>query len=128
MYRKFIIIPLVFLSAFSLYGQVTVTGHITAEIIEGVAVSPHMSNGFEVDRLSDDVLLGEVTVSTDESLSCNVLMEEEELINQGGNIITFTPSVAELEQKLRFYTCARNLREQKAGMYRGSFSVMLLYE
>jgi hypothetical protein len=131
MVRRFIVIQLLLLSTAVLHGQgkVSCTGHITAEIIEGVAVSPSMATGMLLDRLADDIDLGSVRLASDEDIACNVILNSGDMDNAGGIIAFYDPqSDQDAEKILRFSSSAKNLREQKNGIYKGSYSVMLMYE
>ncbi|MFA5301808.1 MAG: hypothetical protein WC395_03890 [Bacteroidales bacterium] len=131
MVRRFIIIQLLFLSTTVLYGQgkVSCTGHITAEIIEGVAVSPSMVTGILLDNPSDDINLGSVRLASDEDIACNVILNSGDLENSGGIIAYYdSRNDQDTEKILRFSASTKNLREQKNGVYEGSYSVMLMYE
>ncbi|MEJ1729940.1 hypothetical protein SMA90_26765, partial [Escherichia coli] len=107
--HRVIIVLIFFFMASGLYGQVTVTGHITAEIIEGFFVSPKMSKGFDVNKYSGDIDLGEVTLSSDDNVACIVILEPGELIHTEGDRITMTTTVAETDNKMRFSACTKNL-------------------
>ena len=125
---KFIIVIIFSFLTASLYGQVTVTGHISAEIIEGGEVSSKMLSGFEVEPFSEKKELGEIILSCDESVACNVILEFGKLIDKYGNGVILETSVEGDENKLRFLASTRNLRGKKTNLYEGSFSVMLFYE
>ena len=131
MVRRFIIFLLLFLSATVLFGQrkITCTGHVSAEIIEGVAVSPSMATAILLNNLSEDMNLGSVRFTSDEDIACNVILNSGDLENSGGVIAFYdTPNEYDSEKTLRFSASAKNLREQKNGIYKGSYSVMLMYE
>lgn len=126
--NKFVIyLALTFLTT-SLYGQVTVTGHISAEIIDGVEVSPKMSGAYVVNLLSEKIELGEISLSCDEVIACNVILGSGRLIDINGNGIAMETTVAGNEKILRFSASTRNLRGKKTKLYEGSFSVLLFYE
>ena len=112
----------------SLSGQVTVTGHISAEIIDGVEVSPKMSGAYVVNLLSEKIELGEISLSCDEVIACNVILGSGRLIDINGNGIAMETTVAGNEKILRFSASTRNLRGKKTKLYEGSFSVLLFYE
>ncbi len=140
MVRRFIVILLLFLSATVLYGQkkITCTGHITAEIIEGVAITSNMAKGIQMDDQSTTFNLGEISLASDQDIACNVILNSGDLENTGGIVDAFNPSYtasgyisdeeAEHKKILKFSASAKNLREQKNGVYKGSYSVMLMYE
>ncbi|HRW95238.1 MAG TPA: hypothetical protein P5167_05260 [Bacteroidales bacterium] len=131
MVRRFIIFLLLFMSASVLFGQrkITCTGHVSAEIIEGVAVSPSMATAILLNNLSEDMNLGSVRFTSDEDIACNVILNSGDLENSGGVIAFYDiPNEYDSEKILRFSASAKNLREQKNGIYKGSYSVMLMYE
>ncbi|MFA5443964.1 MAG: hypothetical protein WC128_03250 [Bacteroidales bacterium] len=131
MVRRFIVVLFLFLSTTVLYGQkkVTCTGHITAEIIEGVSVSPSMARGILLDNLSEYMNLGSVRLASDNDIACNIILISGDLENSGGVIASYDiPNDHDTEKILRFSASAKNLREQKNGIYKGSYSVMLMYE
>jgi len=119
------------MSASVLFGQrkITCTGHVSAEIIEGVAVSPSMATAILLNNLSEDMNLGSVRFTSDEDIACNVILNSGDLENSGGVIAFYDiPNEYDSEKILRFSASAKNLREQKNGIYKGSYSVMLMYE
>jgi hypothetical protein len=126
--NKFILFLVMTLLSASLSGQVTVTGHISAQIIEGVEVSPKICSEFEVNLLSDKMELGEISLYCDELISCNVILGSGRLVDIYGNGIAMETTVAGDEKTLRFSASTKNLRGKKTNLYEGSFSVVLLYE
>ncbi len=139
MVRRLIIFLLLF-STTLVYSQrkVSCTGHITAEIIEGVAITSNMARGIQLDDQSVTVSLGEISLASDQDIACNVILNSGDLESAAGVVDTFQPSYssygnssyedADNKKILRFSASAKNLREQKNGIYKGSYSVMLMYE
>lgn len=128
MVRRFIVILLLSLSTTVIYGQnkVSLTGHITAEIIEGVAITPNMENDVELNDQSTTINLGEISLASDQDIACNVILNSGDLENAAFE--SFTDEEEDSIKILRFSANAKNLRGQKNGIYKGSYSVMLMYE
>jgi len=73
------------------FGQTTVTGHVFAEIVEGVGVSSRTNNNIELQQNSPLVPmdLGEISISGGASTTCAVLISTTTLESENGNLIDF---------------------------------------
>ena len=83
-------------------GQVTVTGHITAEVIESVHASSTVVTGFDLKNeqlhqqveswKSEAINIGAITVNAGESMACNIKLDEATLSDSKGNCFTIEPT------------------------------------
>ncbi|NLF81424.1 MAG: hypothetical protein GX566_02905, partial [Bacteroidales bacterium] len=75
---------------------------------------------------STTINLGEISLASDQDIACNVILNSGDLENAAFE--SFTDEEEDSIKILRFSANAKNLREQKNGIYKGSYSVMLMYE
>lgn len=131
---------------------VTVTGHITAEVIESVHASSTMVTGFALknDQIktgslqndganwdSETVNLGAVTINAGESMACNIILKEAKLSDSKGNYFTINPSLAasgptntllsDGSHTVNLNGTARLTHGLASGKYQGSYTLDVLY-
>jgi len=150
--KTFIILSILCLIfAYPARAQVVVTGHVTAEIVDAASISPQGIYALEIDKTPDftdelqydDVLLGEVTVRSGSDVSCNIVVKAATVSGSEGELLTMETSLnqrvgeesrklSELhhtdgDQTLQLTGNVNTLREQRSGLYEGSYTVVFAY-
>ncbi len=150
--KTFIILSILCLIfAYPAKAQVVVTGHVTAEIVDAASISPQSVSAFEIYKtpdltdefFNDDVLLGEVTVRSGSDVACNIVVKSATVSGSEGELLTMDTSLnqrfgeesrklSELhhtdgDQTLQLTGNVNTLREQRSGLYEGSYTVVFAY-
>ena len=73
------------------FSQVRVTGHVSAEIVQGVSAASNTTNMVKLQQNStpDHMNLGEISVSGGSSSTCAVLVSSSKLQSISGNLFDF---------------------------------------
>ena len=133
-------------------GQVTITGHITAEVVESahasasVVTSSDLKNeqvnaeSFQQEgayQNSDILNLGAVSIKSGENIACSIKLHETTLSDKNGNCFTIEPASinsgrsdtlrADGSQTIRLNGTSSLTRGFASGIYKGSYTVVVLY-
>lgn len=133
-------------------GQVTVIGHINAEVVESAHASSAMVTGSALKnaqvnagllqqdgtyRNTDLLSLGAVTVNAGANIACSIKLHEATLSDSNGNCFNIEPSIinsgrsdtlrADGSQTLLLNGTASLTQGFAPGLYTGSYTVVVLY-
>lgn len=130
--------------------QVTVTGHVTAEIMDAASVSSQSFYSHQIDRSPDfasemdfdSFVLGEVTIHSSSDVACNVVLKPADISGSEGESLRVETSLApagnkeqklseihhtDKDQTLQLTGDVSALREQRSDLYKGSYTVVFAY-
>jgi len=90
--RQIIITAALVLFTAGLAAQVTVTGHVTAEIVKAVSATPETKNllSLQQNATPENLDLGNITVSGGSNAICSVVVKTTPLTGDQGNRVEFT--------------------------------------
>jgi hypothetical protein len=140
----FAVIIIMTLSASKVLSQTIAIGHASAEVVESVSAASNAITSFELATTnsstgltSGNIDLGAITINSGNSITCNVVVKPASLTNDQGNGFTLDPSVsnnlfASAAQPNGSLTVKlggkANLgADQAAGLYQGSYTVVIAY-
>jgi hypothetical protein len=128
-----------------LNAQTIATGHISAEVVEAVSASSHISTDFSIRHSSfnntdiqhNRLDLGSVEISSGVDVACNLTIKPAALTDASGNAFTVEPvaSYAGMPQSTRIdgsqmidlAVNAQALSNQASGLYQGSYTLVFAY-
>lgn len=133
-------------------GQVHITGHITAEVIEAVHTMSTIVTGFSMKKeqvitdtlkrakaewSTETIHLGVITINAGEQMACNIKLHEATMSDKIGNCFTIEPTLrttgnsdtlrADGAQTINLSGTARLAPGLASGSYEGSYSLVVLY-
>lgn len=92
------ILPIVFLMilAAGLTAQVTVTGHVTAEVVEAVSATSGTNNllSLQQNATPDNLDLGSFTLGGGSNAICSVIVNSTQLTGDNGNMVNFNANAS----------------------------------
>lgn len=128
----------VLLFAISAQAQLTVVGHVVAEVIDGASLSSDAITEFSINSAesSQDLDLGKITIKTGSSSSCDIMLKTATLTNRVGESLTLDAAATNFFQlKENPYGNNRTLAlignttttKENRGTYQGSYTIVLAY-
>lgn len=133
-------------------GQVNLTAHITAEVIESVHASSTVVTGFSLKNQqspsdsikkikgswsSEKLDLGAVTINAGDMMACNIQLNEATLTDNKGNCFTIEPTThtsgntntlrADGTQTISLNGTPHLTKGLVAGRYTGSYLLVVVY-
>ena len=140
----FAVIIILTLSASKVLSQTIAIGHASAEVVESVSAASNAITSFELavtnsstGLTSGNIDLGAITINSGNSITCNVVVKPASLTNGQGNGFTLEPSVSNNifasaaqtngSQTVQLGGQANLGLDQAAGLYQGSYTVVIAY-
>ena len=121
-----------------LQAQVTVTAHATVEVVAAASLAANTSNNISVDSKSDasSIQLGEMTIKSDGSASCEIIVKSTSLQNAKGSSFLLETTASQTSansaspnQNNRVINLSgnTNIPYGQSGSFQGSYTVVLAY-
>lgn len=118
--------------------QLSVVGHVVAEVIDGASLSSDAVTEFLINSVDNnqDLDLGKITINTGSSSSCDVMLKPATLTNREGESLTLDAAATNFSQlKENPYSNNRTLAlignttttKENRGTYQGSYTIVLAY-
>ncbi|HHV02706.1 MAG: hypothetical protein WCQ69_01620 [Bacteroidales bacterium] len=131
--------------------QVVVTGHVSAEIVDAASISTQSAKSLEIAKSSDfaaeidfdSYVLGEFIIHSGSDVACNVVLKPASISGSEGEMLTLETSLknsidnhcetlgyqhhTDGDLTLQLTGNVNTLREQRSGLYQGSYTVILAY-
>lgn len=118
-------------------GQITVIGHVFAEVVESASLYCDAITDFSINSTDSPSALdlGKMTVNTGSSCSCDIVIKPATLINKTGESIKIeATAINAANQNNNQYsnrtinlTGNTMLAKAEAGVYQGSYTIVLAY-
>lgn len=127
----------VLLFAISAQAQLTVVGHVVAEVIDGASLSSDAVTELSINSAesSQDLDLGKITIKTGSSSSCDIMLKTATLTNREGESLTLDAATNFFQ--LKENPCSNNrtlalignttTTKENRGTYQGSYTIVLAY-
>ena len=129
-------LALVLSATYSSSAQATVTGHVSAEIVEAVSVSSNATTDITIHNHTaanhNSLNLGNITVKSGSSVSCNIVINPATVSSRSGNSFTLVPSAGISNtlygnNTLALKGIAEMQSDTSSGEYKGSYSIIFAY-
>lgn len=128
-------LALILSATLSLSAQTTVIGHVSAEIVEAVSVASNATTDLIINNTTasqNGLNLGNVTVKSGNSVSCNIVINPATVSSKSGNSFTLVPSAGMSNtlygnNTLALKGVAEMQSDTSSGEYKGSYSIIFAY-
>ncbi|MDD2584759.1 MAG: hypothetical protein PHE99_07465 [Bacteroidales bacterium] len=128
----------VLLFAISAQAQLTVVGHVVAEVIDGASLSSDAVTELSINSADNtqNLDLGKITIKTGSSSACDIMLKPATLTNREGESIKLDAATTNFSKlKESPYSNNRTLgltgntttTKNNRGTYQGSYTVVLAY-
>lgn len=136
---KYILLAIfsVFVFSYSALGQVTVVGHIFAEVVEAASIYSDAITELSISSSdnSTELDLGKMTVNTGSNTSCDIVVKHANLTSKDGTTIALEAKATNPTLKSNDSFNNRTIKltgntdssKGQSGVYQGSYTIVLAY-